>query len=132
MTGFAGVDVSYDARFACMQTADDSAMCAVFDFARSLRLHFTVLFYSYPAFNILLVHFSGNSSNETELSQIHDPILLRCIESEAGVSPRSGYGRTPETAVLRRNLRRLRSRPAQPFSFRAHHANVLTVERRSR
>lgn len=40
VTGFAGVDVSYDARFACMRTADDFAMCAVFDFARSLRLHF--------------------------------------------------------------------------------------------
>ena len=40
MTSFTGVDVSYDARFACMRTADDLAMCAVFDFAHSLRFHF--------------------------------------------------------------------------------------------
>src|SRR5215475_10423663 len=63
---------------------------------------------------------------------IHDPILLRYIETEAGVSPRSRYGRTPETAVLRRNLPRLHSRPTKPFSSRAHHANVLTVQRRCR
>ena len=40
VTGFTGVDVSYDARFACMRPADDLAMCAVFDFARSLCFHF--------------------------------------------------------------------------------------------
>lgn len=66
------------------------------------------------------------------LQIIHDPILLRHIETEAGVSPQSRYGRTPETAVLRRNLPRLHSRPTRSFSFRAHHANVLTVERRCR
>lgn len=67
-----------------------------------------------------------------EVQIIHDPILLWYIETEAGVSLQSRYGRTPETAVLRRNLPRLHSRPTQSFSFRAHHANVLTVERRCR
>jgi len=40
VTGFAGVDVFYDARFSCMRTADDFAVCAVIDFASSLRFHF--------------------------------------------------------------------------------------------
>jgi hypothetical protein len=40
VTRLTGVDVFYDARFACMRTRNDFAVCAVFDFAHSLRLHF--------------------------------------------------------------------------------------------
>ena len=40
MTGFAGVDVSYDARFTCVHATSDLAMCTVFDFVHSLCHHF--------------------------------------------------------------------------------------------
>lgn len=39
IAGFPGLDISYDAGFANMDSADDFAFGAVFEFARWLRFH---------------------------------------------------------------------------------------------